>query len=116
MKREIFQLFVEWKERENRKPLLVRGARQVGKTFTISEFANRQFANSVTINLEESPEMKSIFKTNNPVSIIQELSVLKRTDIIPGQTLLFIDEIQSCPDAIVCLRYFYEQMPQLHVI
>jgi len=116
MKRDIIQLFLEWKGRENRKPLVVRGARQVGKTYSVNEFARQQFANAVTINLEESPEMKSMFKTNNPVSIIQELSVLKRTDIIPGQTLLFIDEIQSCPDAIVCLRYFYEQMPQLHVI
>ena len=116
MKRDIIQLFIEWKGRENRKPLVVRGARQVGKTYSVSEFARQQFANAVTINLEESPEMKSMFKTNNPVSIIQELSVLKSTDIVPGQTLLFIDEIQSCPDAIVCLRYFYEQMPQLHVI
>ncbi len=116
MKREIIQLFTEWKNRETRKPLIVRGARQVGKTYTILEFANLQFANSVTINLEELPELKSIFKTNNPKNIIQELSIIKNTDITPGQTLLFIDEIQSCPEAIVCLRYFYEQMPHLHVI
>ncbi|MEI6750574.1 MAG: ATP-binding protein, partial [Bacteroidota bacterium] len=70
----------------------------------------------VSINLEESPEYKSVFKTNNPKSIIQELSVLKNMDIIPGQTLLFIDEIQACPEAIVSLRYFYEQLPGLHVI
>ena len=116
MKREIIQLFIEWKNRKNRKPLIVRVARQVGKTYAINEFANQQFANSVAINLEESPELKSIFKTNNPKHIVQELSILKNTDITPGQTLLFIDEIQSCPEAIVCLRYFFEQMPQLHII
>ena len=116
MKRDIIQLLTEWKSRVNRKPLLVRGARQVGKTFAINEFGTQQFASFVSINLEESPEYKSVFKTNNPKSILQELSVLKNTDIIPGQTLLFIDEIQACPEAIVCLRYFYEQMPELHVL
>lgn len=116
MKRDIIQLFLEWKCRVNRKPLLVRGARQVGKTFAVSEFAAQQFANTVSINLEESPAFKNVFNTNNPKSIIQELSVLKNMDIIPGQTLLFIDEIQACPEAIICLRYFYEQMPELHVI
>ena len=116
MKREIIQLFIEWRNRKNRKPLIVRGARQVGKTYAINEFANGQFTNSVNINLEETPGLKSIFKLNNPKSIIQELSIVKNTDITPGQTLLFIDEIQSCPEAIVSLRYFYEQMSELHVI
>ncbi|MEI6680411.1 MAG: AAA family ATPase [Mariniphaga sp.] len=116
MKRDVIQLLTEWKSRVNRKPLLVRGARQVGKTFAVNEFGTQQFASFVSINLEESPEYKSMFKTNNPKSILKELSVLKNTDIIPGQTLLFIDEIQACPEAIVCLRYFYEQMPELHVI
>ena len=116
MKRDIIQLLIEWKRRVNRKPMLVRGARQVGKTFAINEFGTHHFTSFVSINLEESPEYKSVFKTNNPKSILRELSVLKNRDIIPGQTLLFIDEIQSCPEAIVCLRYFYEQMPELHVI
>jgi len=116
MKRDIIQLFSEWKNRNNRKPLIVRGARQVGKTYTINEFAREQFANSVTINLEESPELKQMFRTNNPKNIIQELSIIKNTDIIPSKTLLFIDEIQTCPEAIVSLRYFYEQIPELHII
>jgi len=116
MKRDIIQLFIDWKSRKTRKPLIVRGARQVGKTYAINEFANEHFINTVSINLEESIELRSIFKTNNPKSIIEELSILKKTNIIPGQTLLFIDEIQACPEAIVSLRYFYEQMPQLHII
>jgi predicted AAA+ superfamily ATPase len=116
MKREIIQLFIEWKNRKNRKPLIVRGARQVGKTYIINEFANEQFVNFVSINLEETPDLKSLFRTTNSKNIIQELSILKKADINPGQTLLFIDEIQTCPEAIVALRYFYEQIPQLHVI
>jgi hypothetical protein len=88
----------------------------VGKTYTINEFANSQFLNSVNVNLEESPELKNIFKSTNPKSIVQELSILTNTDIKPGETLLFIDEIQACPEAIVSLRYFYEQIPELHII
>lgn len=116
MKRDIIQLFIDWKTRTNRKPLIVRGARQVGKTYAVNEFATGYFENSLSINLEQSGELCTIFKTNNPEHIIQELSILKRKDIIPGKTLLFIDEIQACPEAIVSLRYFYEQLPQLHVI
>jgi uncharacterized protein len=116
MKREIIQLFIDWKNRKTHKPLIVRGARQVGKTYSIKEFAGEQFSNYIHINLEETPNLKVIFKNNNPKTIIQELSILKNADITPGQTLLFIDEIQSCPEAIVSLRYFYEQLPELHVI
>jgi predicted AAA+ superfamily ATPase len=116
MKRDIIQLYLDWKQRKNRKPLIVRGARQVGKTYIIDQFAKDNFVNYVKINLEEKPEHKSLFKENKPVAIVQELSVLFNTDIEPGKTLLFIDEIQSCPEAIVSLRYFHEQLPELHVI
>jgi uncharacterized protein len=116
MKREIIQLFVEWKNSKNRKPLIVRGARQVGKTYAINMFAKEHFVNSININLEENPELKSIFKSNNPLRIIHELSVIRNIDIIPGQTLFFIDEIQTSPEAIMSLRYFHEQMPQLDII
>jgi len=116
MKRDIIQLFSDWKQRKTRKPLIVRGARQVGKTYAIEQFAKDNFANYVKINLEEKPELKSIFRENKPSAIVQELSVLFNTDIEEGKTLLFIDEIQSCAEAIVSLRYFYEQMPGLHII
>lgn len=116
MKREIIQLFYDWKTRQNRKPLVVRGARQVGKTYTITEFANEKFTNFVKINLEETPEQKSLFVSNKPENIINQLSLLYNKKIIPGSTLLFIDEIQSCPEALISLRYFYEQMPDLHVM
>ncbi|MHC1777595.1 MAG: ATP-binding protein [Lentimicrobium sp.] len=116
MKREIIQLFYDWKTRQNRKPLIVRGARQVGKTYTITEFANEKFTEFVKINLEEEPELRSLFKSNKPENIINQLSLLYKKKFVPGSTLLFIDEIQSCPEALISLRYFYEQMPDLHVI
>lgn len=116
MNRDIIQLFNEWKQNRNRKPLMLRGARQVGKTYAIEMFAKKQFQNYVIVNLEERPELKSLFRENNPKKIINELSVIFNTDIVPGKTLLFIDEIQSSQEAIVALRYFYEKMPGLHLI
>jgi uncharacterized protein len=116
MKRDIIQLFLDWKKQKNRKPLLLRGARQVGKTYAVEQFAKENFTNYIKVNLEEKPELKSMFKDNNPQKILSEMSVLYNIDIVNGKTLLFIDEIQSCPEAIVSLRYFYEQIPELHVI
>jgi predicted AAA+ superfamily ATPase len=116
MKRDITQLFSEWKQRENRKPLLLRGARQVGKTYAVEQFAKDNFDHYLKVNLEEQPELKSLFRKNNTKTILDELSVLFKTSIEPGKTLFFIDEIQSCPEALVTLRYFYEQLPALHVI
>jgi predicted AAA+ superfamily ATPase len=88
----------------------------VGKTFTINEFGRRSFENTVLVNFEQEPHYKACFDGLNPSQIIASLSVLTRQDLIPGRTLLFLDEIQECPQAITALRYFYEQMPQLHVI
>lgn len=116
MKREIIQVFLEWKVRQNRKPLVIRGARQVGKTYAISEFAQEQFPHFLKINLEESPDLRTLFKNNTPEFIVNRLSLIFNVPVIPGSTLLFIDEIQSAPEALVSLRYFYEQMPGLHII
>lgn len=116
MKRDITQLFIEWKDRKNRKPLLIRGARQVGKTYAVEDFARQHYANYVKVNLEEKPGLKRLFVNMDPKLITEELSVVYNTDISPGQTLLFIDEIQVSPEALLSLRYYYEQMPELHVI
>jgi predicted AAA+ superfamily ATPase len=116
MKRDISQVLLGWKQRKGRKPLIVRGARQVGKTYSIEQFGKEEFVNFIKVNLEEKPEIKSLFAENNSEKIIKELSVLYNIDIEIGKTLLFIDEIQSCADAIVALRYFYEQIPELHVV
>jgi uncharacterized protein len=116
MKRDILQSLKEWKIRKGRNPLIIRGARQVGKTYIIEEFAKIEFNNNLSVNLEEKPELKKLFFDNNVNRIITELSILFNQDINSGNTLLFIDEIQTCPEALRTLRYFKEKLPDLHVI
>jgi hypothetical protein len=116
MKRDIEKVLKKWKDEKRRYPLLVRGARQVGKSYSIKKFAKEAFENLVEINFEQNPKYKACFDTLNPKKIIASISILSNSDITPGKTLLFLDEIQECPDAIVSLRYFYEQFPDLHVI
>ncbi|MFN8255490.1 MAG: AAA family ATPase [Bacteroidales bacterium] len=116
MNREIEQSLLEWKLRPNRKPLILRGARQVGKTFTVEQFAKAHFENHVKINLEEKPEMRQLFDQNDAKLIVNQIAVILDIDISAGKTLLFIDEIQTYPKAIQTLRYFYEQMPDLHIL
>ncbi|MEX0981633.1 MAG: AAA family ATPase [Bacteroidales bacterium] len=116
MKRDILQCLKEWKNRPNRNPLILRGARQVGKTYIIEEFAREEFKNLLNINLEEKPELKKIFFDNDVNRILSELSILLNEEINYGNTLFFIDEIQTCPEAIQSLRYFKEKIPELHVI
>jgi len=116
MKREITQYLKEWKYRKDRNPLILRGARQVGKTYIIEEFAKTDFKNCLKVNLEEKPELKKLFFNNDVKRILTELSILLNEDVSCGSTLFFIDEIQTCPEAIQSLRYFKELIPELHVI
>ena len=106
-----------WKDHKYRKPLLLRGARQVGKTHAVRQLGKR-FDHVIEVNFELAKDIKLIFEKDlNPERILRELAVFAgRAKIIPGETLLFFDEIQEAPEAILALRYFYEQMPQLHVI
>ncbi len=107
----------KWKVDSYRKPLLLRGARQVGKTYAIRRLG-QQFKHFVEVNFEKLEESAiDIFsKDLSPKEIIRNLSLLLKTPIIPGETLLFLDEVQQAPRAITALRYFYEEMPELHVI
>lgn len=116
MTRDIDETLRAWKKEAHRYPLLVRGARQVGKSYSIKQFGENEFDNVVEVNFEQKPQYKTCFDTLEPKTIIETLSVLSKSDITPGKTLLFLDEIQECPEAITALRYFYEQMPGLHVI
>nr|NQU93262.1 ATP-binding protein [Bacteroidota bacterium] len=116
IKRKIEKVFHEWSDRVNRKPLIVRGARQVGKTWAIEEFAKIRFDNYLKINLEQQKDIKKLFEKGDTFEITRELSLFFQTELIPGKSLLFLDEIQACPKAIVSLRYFYEQQKDLHVI
>jgi hypothetical protein len=116
MKRNIYKVLIDWKNSSDRRPLLIRGARQTGKTYIVNEFGMREFGNIVHINFERNPEYKDIFNTCIPVEIIEKISLYTSKKTIPGRTLLFLDEIQECPNAIISLRYFFEEMPGLHVI
>lgn len=116
MKRDIEQYLVAWKEGINRKPLIIRGARQVGKTYTVKKFAESNFEHCLYVNLEQDSYTQSIFTSKKPQLIIDELVNFYNVPLIEGSSLLFIDEIQVAPDAIAALRYFYEQIPGLHII
>ncbi len=116
MKRHIEKNLETWKQNPRRKPLLIRGARQVGKTYTVRQFA-KKFRTYAEVNFELLNEAKEIFKTDlMPDRIIRDISLLIQVKIIPGETLLFLDEIQEAPEALTALRYFYEIMPELHLV
>jgi uncharacterized protein len=116
IKREIENELEEWMISERRKPILLRGARQVGKSSTIKKFS-ANFTHFLEINFDENIEYISIFEKNiRPKDVCEELALITGIPIIEGKTLLFFDEIQLCPRAISSLRYFFEQKPNLHVI
>lgn len=116
MKRLAEKELFDWKDRNGRKPLIVRGARQVGKTYLVEAFGKSCFPVVLTVNLEQKEELHSLFSQMEPKRIVQELSLYFNQPVMPGHTLLFLDEIQACPKAIACLRYFHEEMPNLHVV
>jgi predicted AAA+ superfamily ATPase len=116
MKRFIDDELIAWKTVKFRMPLLLRGARQVGKTYAAQQLG-KQFASFIEVNLETQDKERSIFEKDLDVNrILRDLSLLRMMPIVPGETLLFIDEIQAVPNAVTALRYFYEQIPDLHVI
>ncbi len=113
--RKIINELNDWKVRKDRKPLVLRGARQVGKTTAVQLFA-KNFGTYIYLNLEKQAD-KSIFETNQPFSyLLDSIFFLKKKPLIENSTLLFIDEIQNSPEAVSLLRYFYEEAPYLHVI
>ncbi len=118
MRRNVTRQLLSWKSQARRKPLIVRGARQVGKTWSVIDFGKNHFKGSVhVVDLEKHPEWHRVFEGNlDAKRIVSDLEILLNTRITPGDDLLFIDEIQTCPRAITALRYFYEECPELHVI
>src|SRR3990167_3557223 len=116
MRRVIEKELTTWKSKESRMPLLIRGARQVGKTHLVRDFAKSHFENVAEVNFEARPELKKIFGIPDVGEIIRNLGLVLGTSLRPGSTLLFLDEIQECPPAITALRYFYENRAALHVI
>ena len=116
IQRNIDSTLLEWKNDAFRKPMLLRGARQTGKTTAVRNFS-KQFSSFVELNFEKDTRLFGIFEDNLDVSrIIRQIEGVLRKKVEPSRTLLFLDEIQLCPRAISALRYFYEDMPELHVI
>lgn len=117
MKRNAILKLVQWKNSPERKPMVLRGARQVGKTWLMKEFGQNYYDNYVYFNFDEEDELKSIFETNkNPNRIIELLSMISDEKIEPEKTLIIFDEIQECPEALNTLKYFKEKANEYHVI
>ena len=99
MRRKIYNNLLEWKNSETRKPLILQGARQVGKTYIVNYFAGKEYNNYLYCNFEKDQGLKDFFKDLNPESIIKKLSIYKRKEIFPNNTLIIFDEIQLFPKA-----------------
>lgn len=116
LNRLIDKTLLNWKNSNDRKPLLLRGTRQVGKSSAVRQLS-KKFEYFVEINFEEQPEIHELFQRNlTPDKLCENISIFTGIPIVSGQTLLFFDEIQNCIPAISSLRFFYEQMPELHLI
>ena len=116
MKRLLGKQLIEWKHSKRRKPLILRGARQVGKTWLVENVLAKEFDSFIKIDLEKRSDLHIHFQNDlDPHKILSYLE-LAAGRITPGKTLLFLDEIQACPRAITALRYFFEEMPELHVV
>lgn len=117
MRRNAMQDLIKWKSSEERKPMVLKGARQVGKTWLMKEFGQNYYKSHVYFNFDEEDELKSIFETNkNPHRIIELLSMIAGQKILPAETLIIFDEIQECPEALNTLKYFREKANEYHVI
>lgn len=117
MKRDIYEKLVDWKNKPNRKPLILNGARQVGKTYILREFGEREFSKFAFFSLDRNQNAREVFeKGGSTADILMALSAISQVDITPGDTLLVLDEIQDCPKALETLKFFCEDMPELHVI
>ena len=116
LSRSIDNELLNWKKESHRKPLLLRGARQVGKSSAVRNFS-KNYTYYIELNFDENPELNIFFEGNQSVDeICEQLSFYSKTPIVSDETLLFLDEIQTCIPAISALRYFYEKKPGLHVI
>ena len=116
MERFVLQRLKEWKERKDRKPLIVNGARQVGKTWALREFAKREYAKEAYIICRKNELVEQVFQQDfNVERILLSLSAIIHVDITPGDTLIILDEVQEIPEAIEALKYFCENAPEYHI-
>lgn len=117
MKRDLYEKLIEWKNNPRRKPLVLKGARQVGKSYLIEEFGNAEYENLIILNCDKDPRIKGVFESGfRTERIISDIEILSGKKIIPGKTLVFIDEVGDAPQALASLKYFCEDAPQYHII
>ncbi len=116
MKRYAIKNLIIWKESQNRKPLIIRGARQVGKTWLMKEFGKNQYQKTIYINFENNDLMCELFSKDMNTNRILEGLELEYSKFNADNTLIILDEIQECPKALTTLKYFYENNPQYHII
>ena len=117
MKRFITDELIKWKNSSNRKPLILKGARQVGKTYILQEFGKNNYNDVAYFNFDHDEGLKSLFtNTKNPKRILESLSFVFGKKIVPGETLIFFDEIQEAPDALNSLKYFCEEANEYHIV
>lgn len=117
MEREIIKDLLKWKESNNRKPLIIHGARQVGKTYIVKQFGKEHYENIIYVNFETNQELSSqIAESIDAKYIINKLELFYGEKIIPGKTLIFFDEIQANERALTSLKYFYEDAQEYHII
>lgn len=116
MQRLILQQLIEWKNSPHRKPLIMQGTRQVGKTWLLKELGTHYYANLAYFNFDENPEYRQFFTTTkNPERILENLMLAGSCKIVPAHTLIVFDEVQDCPEVINSLKYFYENAPEYHI-
>ena len=117
IKRDILGTFLHWKESPRRKPMLLQGARQIGKTWAVERFGKEQYKYFVKFDLDRNPEVIDAFRiSKEPARIIKELQAYSDDPLLPGETLIFLDEIQESEEAFNALKYFCEEAPQYHII
>ena len=117
MKRKIYAQLVNWKDQEHHKPLILNGVRQCGKTYIIKEFGRNEFENLAYISCDRNENLHAIYAGDfDTARIIRGLSALTGVDIIPGKTLIFLDEVQAFPQALEALKYFCEDAPEYHIV
>ena len=117
MKRKLYKKLSAWKNEHNRKPLLLQGARQVGKTYLVEEFGNKEYKRFFKFNFEQNPSLGELFQNDlNPATIMNNLSLYLGEKITSNNTLIFFDEIQAVPQVLTSLKYFNEQAPEYHII
>ena len=117
MYRNIMEELIKWKQNKERKPLILRGARQVGKTYIIKQFGKENYDGVAYFNFDHDIALQNMFEnTKDPKSILEQLAFVYGKEIVPEKTLIVFDEIQECPNALNALKYFKEEANEYHII